>query len=116
MYFEFQEREAGKGLIREEWGGKFGGFGQDLNPGRKIWIENVKKNFLERVGFDLTTLGLQKQSSTNELWVQLITKCIYLNNTKLSSSLTLLAPKRGMKIQRFMISLNSLAQIGFFFA
>ena len=114
MYFKFQEKEASKGLIGKEWGGKFGGFGQDLNPGRKIWIENVKKNLLERVRFDLTTLGLQKQSSTNELWVQLITRCIYLNNTKLSSSLAILAPKRGMKIQRFMISLNSLAQIGVF--
>ena len=67
VYFKFQEKEASKGLIGEEWGGKFGGFGQDLNPGRKIWMENVKKNFLESVGFDLRTLGLQNQSSTTEL-------------------------------------------------
>ena len=45
VYFKFQEKEASKGLIGEEWGGKFGGFGQDLNPRLKIWMENVKKNF-----------------------------------------------------------------------
>ena len=47
MYFKFQEKEASKGLIGEEWGGKFGGFGQDLNPRLKIWTENVQKNLLE---------------------------------------------------------------------
>ena len=67
VYFKFQEKEASKGLIGEEWGGKFGGFGQDLNPRLKIWMENVKKNFWESVGFDLRTLGLQNQSSTTEL-------------------------------------------------
>ena len=67
VYSKFQEKEASKGLIGEEWGGKFGGLGQDLNPRLKIWMENVKKNFWESVGFDLRTLGLQNQSSTSEL-------------------------------------------------
>ena len=67
VYSKFQEKEASKGLIGEEWGGKLGGLGQDLNPRLKIWMENVKKNFWESVGFDLRTLGLQNQSSTTEL-------------------------------------------------
>ena len=66
VYFEFQEKEAGKGLIGEEWGGKFGGFGQDSNP-RLNLDGKCKKNFWESVGFDLRTLGLQNQSSTTEL-------------------------------------------------
>ena len=60
VYFKFQEKEASKGLIGEEWGGKFGGFGQDLNPRLKIWMENVKKKLLGECGIRPQDLRVAK--------------------------------------------------------